>query len=125
MATFERTDRDGYAVARHIFGKEPTDPEIYQFVLENYQELKFGELKEFNLTIKRVNPKRAQKLARREMERIKETAKPSTIAQDYMREELEKNKKAKKERASSKRRQRDEQQFDQKLQKRKEKRRGR
>lgn len=90
VGTFERTDKEGYAVARHIFGAEPTDPEIYEFVLTHYQELKFGESKEFTLEIKRMNPKRMQREVRREMERMKETAKPSTFAQDYMREELEK-----------------------------------
>lgn len=37
-----------------------------------------------------MNPKRVQREVRREMEKIKVTAKPSTFAQDYMREELEK-----------------------------------
>jgi len=69
--------KEGYAVARHIFGAEPTDPEVYEFVLTHYQELKFGEPKEFTLEIKRMNPKRVQKEVRREMERIKETTKPS------------------------------------------------
>jgi hypothetical protein len=54
--------------------------------------IKFGELKEFTLEIKRINPKRVQKEVRREMEQMKETTKLSTFAQDYMREELEKNK---------------------------------
>lgn len=32
VALFERTDSDGKAVARHICGKEPTDPELYEFI---------------------------------------------------------------------------------------------
>lgn len=28
VGTFERTDKEGYAIARHIFGGEPTDPEV-------------------------------------------------------------------------------------------------
>lgn len=75
VGTFERTDKEGYAVARHIFGAEPTDPEVYEFVLTHYQELKFGEPKEFTIEIKRMNPKRVQREVRREMERIKETTK--------------------------------------------------
>lgn len=58
VGTFERADKEGYAVAKHIFGGEPTDPEVYEFVLTHYQKLKFGELKEFTLEIKRMNPKR-------------------------------------------------------------------
>jgi len=83
VGTFERTDKEGYAVARHIFGGEPSDPEVYEFVLTHYLELKFGEPKRFTLEIKRMNPKRVQREVRREMERIKETSKPSTFAQDY------------------------------------------
>jgi hypothetical protein len=52
VGTFERTDKEGYAVAKHIFGAEPADPEVYEFVLNHYQELKFGEPKEFTLEIK-------------------------------------------------------------------------
>ncbi len=124
VGTFERTDKEGYALARHIFGAEPTDPEIYAFVLNHYQELKFGSLKEFTLDIKRMNPKRVQKEVRREMEKMKETTRPSTFAQDYMREELEKKKLEKKHKSSAVKQARKEQQFSLKQQKKKEKQRG-
>ncbi len=39
VGTFERIDKEGYALAKHIFGGEPTDPEIYEFVLNHYHEL--------------------------------------------------------------------------------------
>src|SRR5262249_36682221 len=96
VGTFERTDKEGYAVARHIFGAEPSDPEVHDFVLNHYYELKFGEAKEINIQIQRMNPKRVQREVRREMEKIKETARPSTLAQEYIREEIEKKKKEKK-----------------------------
>lgn len=124
VGTFERTDKEGYAIARHIFGAEPADPEVYEFVLTSYQELKFGEPKEFTLEIKRMNPKRVQKEVRREMERLKETAKPSTFAQDYMREELEKKKVQKKHQSSAEKQARKEEQFALRQQKKKEKQRG-
>jgi hypothetical protein len=125
VGTFERTDKEGYAIARHIFGKEPTDPEVYDFVLHHYHELKFGDLQKFNLEIKRMNPKRVQREVRREMEKLKETSKPSTLAQDYMRQELEKNKKARKQKSSAEKQARKEEQFILKQQKKKEKLRGR
>ena len=28
VGTFERTDKEGYAIAKHIFGAEPADPEV-------------------------------------------------------------------------------------------------
>lgn len=90
VGTFERTDKEGYAVARYIFGEEPTDPEVSEFVLHHYQALNFGAPKEFTLEIKRMNPKRVQREVRREMERLKEMGRPSKFAQDYMREEIRK-----------------------------------
>lgn len=111
VGTFERTDKEGYAVARHIFGAEPSDPEIYEFVLNHYQELKFGEAKEIHIQIQRMNPKRVQREVRREMERMKETTKPSTLAQDYMREEIEKRKKEKKSISSAEKQAYKDQQF--------------
>lgn len=39
-----------------------------------------------------MNPKRVQREVRREMKKMKETTKPSTLAQDYIREEIEKKK---------------------------------
>ena len=124
VGTFERTDKEGYAIARHIFGAEPTDPEVYDFVLNHFQELNFGQPKEFTLSIQRMNPKRAQREVRWEMERIKETSRPSTFAQDYMREELEKKKLEKKKYSSTQKQARKEEQFTLKQEKRKQKHRG-
>lgn len=124
VGSFERTDREGYAVARHIFGAEPTDPEVYDFVLNQYLELNFGAAQEFTLKIKRMNPKRVQKEIRKEMERFKEAARPSTFAQEYMREEMEKKKVERKRVSSKDKALRKEEQFSLKQQKRKEKHRG-
>lgn len=124
VGTFERTDKEGYAVARHIFGAEPSDPEVHEFVLNHYHELKFGEAKEIHIQIQRMNPKRAQREVRREMARIKESTTPSTLAQDYMREEIEKKKKEKKTITSAEKEARKEDQFVLKQKKKKEKHRG-
>ena len=124
VGIFERTDKEGYAIARHIFGGEPADQEVYEFVLNHYQDLNFGEPKEFTLEIKRMNPKRVQKEVRREMERIKETKRPSTFAQDYMREELEKKKLEKNRQSSAEKQARKDAQFALKQQKKEEKQRG-
>jgi hypothetical protein len=124
VGLFERTDKEGYAIARHIFGGEPSDIEVHEFVLNHYQELKFGELREVTVQIQRMNPKRVQREVRREMERIKESTKPSTLAQDYMREELEKKKLIKKSLNSAEKQARKDEQFSLKQEKRKEKHRG-
>lgn len=124
VGTFERTDKEGYAVARHVFGAEPADMEVYEFVLSHYQHLNFGTPREFTLQIKRMNPKRVQREVRREMERMKETMRPSTFAQDTLKEELEKNKREKKKRTSAEKEARKEAQFALKQQKKKEKQKG-
>lgn len=124
VGLFERTDKKDYSVARKVFGGEPSDAEVYEFVLHHYHELKFGAPQEFQLEIKRMNPKRLQREVRREMKKAKETIKPSTLAQDYMREEIEKNKKEKKELSKAQKDARKEEQFLLRKQKKKEKHRG-
>ena len=71
-----------------------------------------------------MNPKRVQREVRREMARMKEMTKPSTLAQDYIREELEKNKKHKKSISSAEKQARKDDQFVLRQEKRKEKHRG-
>lgn len=58
---------------------------------------------------------------RREMAKMKDTAQPSTLAQDYMREEIEKKKKEKKSLSSAEKKARKDDQFALKQDKRKEK----
>lgn len=36
VVIFERTDKKGYAVARTVFGNEPTDPELYEFISSHF-----------------------------------------------------------------------------------------
>lgn len=69
-----------------------------------------------------MNPKRVQREVRREMARMKETLKPSTLAQDYMREEIEK--KEKKSVSSAEKQARKDEQFFLRQEKRKENHRG-
>lgn len=96
VGIFERNDEHGFAAARAIFGKEPTDPELYQYILANYKELKFSQPQVFKLVVKRKNPKRVQREVRREMDRAKSGQSDTTYAQDVLRIELEKNKLARK-----------------------------
>ncbi len=124
VADFERRDQEGYAVASHVFAAEPSDSEVHQWVLEHYVELKFGEAKEITIQIQRMNPKRVQREVRREMEKMRETSKRSTLAEEYLREEIEKKKKEKKSISSVEKQARKDEQFSLKQKKRKEKHRG-
>jgi DUF2992 family protein len=56
VVLFERSDSDTKAVARHVFGKEPTDPELYEFIVAYFNELKFSVPHDFELIIKRKIP---------------------------------------------------------------------
>ena len=71
-----------------------------------------------------MNPKRVQREVRREMERIAKTTRPSTFAQDYLKEELDSKKLKRKEQSSAEKQARKERQFALKQQKKKEKQRG-
>lgn len=96
VALFERTDKQGYAVARAVFGDEPTDPELYEYISTHFYQLKFTEPQTFKLIVKRKNYKRIQREVRKEMEIAKLKLSKSTQAQDTLRLELEKSKKLKK-----------------------------
>lgn len=124
VGLFERTDKEGYQVARHIFGGEPSDPEVYEFVLNNYHTLNFGPSKEIKVEIHRKNPKRLQREVKKEMEKAKQNMPSSSFAQDYMREELEKKKKERKQRTTAKKRERQAEQFALKQDKKKRKHKG-
>ncbi|MCH9633597.1 MAG: putative protein YjdF [Chlamydiae bacterium] len=124
VGSFERQGQEGFAMARHIFGAEPSDTEIHEFVLTNYAELKFGKPREFKLIIKRMNPKRLQREVKKEMEKLKKTERPSTYAQSYMKEEQEKNKIERKQKAKDHKKNREEKQFSIKQIKKKEKHKG-
>lgn len=124
VGCFERTDKEGYSVARHIFGGEPSDAQVYEFVLHNYTNLKFGNAKTFDLQIRRKNPKRVQREIKREMKKLKATSQPSTLAQDVMREELELTKKEKKKASRVRKERQQQERFTLKQKKLKEKRKG-
>ena len=93
VGIFERGEAGYYSVARKVFGTEPTDPEVYQFVLHHMNELRFSEPVEEEIkTFKCVSPKRRQREVR------KSQSAPSVItkAQQALKTELEKNKKTRK-----------------------------
>lgn len=124
VGIFERTDKNHYAVARQIFGDEPTDAQLYEFVSTHFYELKFTEPQDFKLIIKRKNPKRMQREVKREMEKAKKGLSSTTHAQEVLRLELEKNKKAKKNVSKSEKEKLLENKFQLRQEKRKEKHRG-
>lgn len=125
VALFEQSDGDKKAVARHVFGKEPSDPELYEFILAHYRDLKFSVPHDFKLIIKRKNPQRVQREVRREMAKLKSAGAPKeSFAQEIMRKELEERKKTRKITSKVEREKLNKEKFAQRQEKRKEKHRG-
>jgi len=124
VGVFERNDSQGYAVARKIFGAEPTDAELYEFVLTHFDELKFTEPHTFKLIIKRKNPKRMQREVKQEMLRAKKGLPSTSHAQEVLRLELEKKKKLKKVFSKVEKEAKSNEKFRQKQEKKKQKHRG-
>ena len=62
IALYERT-QDGYTqVCRVVFGKEPTDAEVYEYFLNNWAKLKFSPpVPAGAVSDTRKNPKRVQR----------------------------------------------------------------
>jgi hypothetical protein len=124
MALFERTDIEGKAVARHVFGKEPSDAELYEFILEHFRNLQFSLPRDFKLIVKRKNPQRVQREVRREMEKAKTSSKKESFAQEAMRLELEERKKVRKATTKAEKEAQKDKKFAERQEKKKEKHRG-
>lgn len=89
---FERNSNGVHTVAQHIFGSEPSDAEVYQFIINNYYLLKFSEPQNFEIIIKRQNPKRTLREVKKLLTDINKNNKPLTYAEEVMKQQLELNK---------------------------------
>lgn len=69
VGVFERVECDKLTVAKVIFGAEPKDYEVYEFILKNFYSLKFSPslIIENNRTYE--NPKRKQRAARKQIQK--------------------------------------------------------
>lgn len=69
VGIFERVENNKLTVAKVIFGAEPKDYEVYDFILKNFYRLKFSP----SLVIENYrtfeNPKRKQRAARKQMQK--------------------------------------------------------
>ncbi|WP_411681775.1 YjdF family protein [Clostridium thailandense] len=72
VGVFERIQEEKYEVSRVVFGSEPKDYEVYEFMMKNFYKLKFSnsillgnidEAKE-----KKINQKRLQRKIKKETE---------------------------------------------------------
>lgn len=118
VGVFEELDGDKLSVCRMVFGAEPTDTEIYDFILRHY--LKFSAPIKTEIKQKADNPKRRQRNVRRQ---LKNTGIGSK-SQQALQKQYEENKTERKRTTREQREAEKQRQFELKQQKRKEKHRG-
>ena len=68
VGVFERDDETGYCVSRVVFGPEPTNAELYEYIKREYAKLDFGRKIEDQVCIvRKKNFKRMQREVRKEI----------------------------------------------------------
>ena len=65
VGVFERMEGNKLSVCKMTFGAEPTDAQIYAFLMSHYNKLKFSRPVKTEQKQKADNPKRRQKNARK------------------------------------------------------------
>lgn len=121
VGIFERSYDNRYEIAKITFGAEPKDYDVYDFILRNFNKIKFSTpVKESLSAEKKINPKRLQ---RKIQQQVSDQG-IGTKAQNALKLELE-NKKAERKVISKFHRQEEEQlKFNLKQEKKKQKKRG-
>lgn len=90
IAFAERYTSAGYSVAKCVLGDEPSDAEIIDLIIRQYDRFRFSDPVESEKSreIKKINPKRAE----REIARTLKQKGVSTKAQDALRKMREEHK---------------------------------
>ena len=70
IGIFERIENGSLSVAKVIFGAEPKDYEVYDFVLNHYYELRFSPSVSGAVSEKPRNPKRVQRELKKQLSNI-------------------------------------------------------
>jgi hypothetical protein len=121
VGVFERNDETGYRVSRVVFGPEPTNAELLDYIKREYKNLDFGKRIEDQVRIvRKKNFKRMQREVRKEVyeEGI------GTKAQQAMKLQMELSKTERQVDSREKRREEEELKFKLRQEKKKEKHRG-
>ena len=120
VGVFERVSNGKLSVCKIVFGAEPKDYEVWDFILKHYYELKFSPAIETEVKQTADNPKRRQRSAKKQLQ-ISGVGTKSQQALQMQREEMKIQKRqiSKAQQEAEKQRQ-----FDLKRQKRKARRRG-
>ena len=120
VGVFERIEDGKLSVCRVVFGSEPRDYEVWEFILKNYYSLQFSPAVAVTVKEGRVNPKRRQREAGRQTMQ----AGIGTKSQQALQLQREAMKTERRQTSREQREARKERLFELKQQKRKEKHRG-
>ena len=121
VGLFERISEGNLSVCKVTFGAEPKEYEVLEFLLKNYGRLKFSPTVEITVKNCKINPKRMQRIARRQSLEKGIGTKSQQALQLQREEGKQKRKQISKEQKEAEK----QRLFDLKQQKRKEKHRGR
>lgn len=70
VGIFERRGNGCYQAAKVTFGAEPSNEQLYRFLLEHYNDLRFSDpIADDGEQVHTANPKRLKRDAKRQMER--------------------------------------------------------
>lgn len=120
VGVFEKLDGKKLSVCKVVFGAEPTDSQIYAFILKYFNQLRFSPPVKTEIKQRADNPKRRQKNARKQLEKSGVgTKSQQAIQKQYEENKLERKQKSREQKEAEKLRL-----FELKQQKRKEKHRG-
>lgn len=121
VGVFERISENEFSVSKIVFGAEPKDYEVYDFILRNYTKLQFSHGLNNTFKTENTNYKKLQKKIKKQVQE-KGLGTKSQIALQKQREET----KAKNKIENKKRRDLEEKRkFELKQEKRKQKHKGR
>lgn len=121
VGVFETIENGKIQCSRVVFGPEPKEYEVYEFVSKNYYELRYSKPLEVELhEKKKINPKRLH----RDISRATKEIGISTKSQAAIKLEQESRKEERKKISKEKREQEKKLKFDMKQEKKKEKKKG-
>lgn len=121
VGVYEKQDESGYRVARVVFGSEPTEAELYQFILEKYSQF------DFSLPTKLPpQPQRPKNFKRvqREVRQAMQVEGLGTKAQEALKLALTQNKQERRQKTRQERQRSSEADFQRRQEKKQEKHRG-
>jgi len=123
VAIIERVENCQLEAARIVFGPEPKDYEVYEYILSHYRTLSFSPPVETDKveSKRNTNPKRVQRQIRNQMA----SASIGTKAQQALKAQQEENKKERKIKSKEQREAAERRKFELKQKKKKEKHKGR